>query len=130
MRAWADCEFCSFQDPAPISVGLVDERGRVLHGVFEFDETRCSPFVVERVLPQLPQWRWPRMAFAARLKKWLVKGGISEIVCDTNYDVRILRDLGVETPIRLVKQLPKEEREKLFKHHALEDAKVLAKLYP
>jgi len=118
MRAWFDCEFCSFDDVRPISIGIVVEDGRESYEEYCFDAAKCSAWVREHVIP--------RLGGGGSLDL----EGVSELICDTSYDERIIRELGIDIPVRQVKQLPEQERKRLFTHHALEDARVLHSLYP
>lgn len=130
MKAWVDCEFCSFEDPEPLSLGWITERDDQVYIEIRRDESKCSRFVTRCVLPWLTSGGVTPELARKQIAYWIGQHGVTEFICDTSYDERILRDLGVTLPIKQVKQLPREEREKLFTHHALEDAKVLRSLYP
>jgi hypothetical protein len=117
--AYVDCEFCSFEDPRPISIGAVC-GGAEFYGEFPLDLPLCSDFVRQHVIPRLGGGADP-----IEINEWAHVNRVHEFVVDTSYDEKILKILIPSAKVRHVKQLPQAEREKLFTHHALEDARVL-----
>ena len=54
MRLYVDCEFTDFICQGLIGIGIVDQNGEEFCAEFcDIDESACSPFVREVVLPKL-----------------------------------------------------------------------------
>jgi hypothetical protein len=130
LRAWFDCEFYSFEDLRPISFGAVQEDGFSVYVEFPVDRTRCSAWLLENVIPKLASEH--DLSFATTteqaskaIAKWIGNWHITEMICDTSYDERIARSLGVTLPIT---QADVKGWDKPHDHHALRDAVELMRL--
>ena len=146
MRLFLDTEFCSFENPELISIGVIDENSREFYAeLTDFSRQACSDFVVETVLPLLGQhfagYVSTRQNIAYRLSQWLEEyrdwpGGVT-ICVDYATDWYLFVDLLAHSPVmefitveNIWNQLdlPKIQawwtETGLPQHHALNDAKA------
>jgi hypothetical protein len=140
MRVFVDCEFTDFIDCDLISIGLVADDGREFYGErSDYDDSSCSAFVREAVLPQLGQYPgrvFTREGLRSALLAWLDQfGGEPEKVFCVDYagDWDLLIDLLGEVPEGwegLHVAVDSGRLETYFaehggRHHALADASAL-----
>ncbi|MEX3999694.1 hypothetical protein AB4Y38_12440 [Paraburkholderia sp. EG285A] len=142
MRVFIDTEFTSLHNPELISIALVAQNGAEFYGESsDFDQSLCSDFVREIVLPQLgvPAGRsMPYLELRREVQVWL--GRISRrdrpVVCyDFDGDVKLLECLlGGELPSgwrheNIWTKLSSVRVDEFFaehghRHHALWDARA------
>ncbi len=144
MILFLDTEFTDFVAPELISLGLVAQDGREFYaGRNDFDQSRCSAFVVMAVLPRLdgrPQVAMSAGELRARAGDWLTQfQGDSPVFVAFDYpgDWALLCEaLGDNRPDWLVPMdigellsaiLPERllEPGRVTAHHALADARAL-----
>lgn len=141
----------SIKGPELISVGLIGESGKLFYAEnAEFDESECTTFVLDEVLPHLQggEYLMQYEDLAKRLKSWIESFGKPVLLVSDapNFDWPYLSEMFVaySYPNNLVKygadeitfdnqaqllrfKLHLKEIEKgvdFKKHHALEDAKA------
>jgi hypothetical protein len=74
MRAFIDTEYTNFLSPGLISIGLCAETGEEAYFEVGYNDSECSEFVRDTVLPLLgrePGAFVPWQMLAAKLAKWL-----------------------------------------------------------
>jgi 3' exoribonuclease, RNase T-like len=139
MRVFVDCEFTDFIDCDLISIGLVADDGREFYGErSDYDDSSCSAFVREAVLPQLGQYPgrvFTREALRSALLAWLGQfdGGFfcADYVGDWDLLIDLLGDVPAGWQGVLVSQLIDYNRLEAYfaenqgRHHALVDARAL-----
>jgi hypothetical protein len=144
MYVFADCEFTDFIECELISIALVTADGREFYAeLSDYDDTTCSTFVREAVLPQLGRWPeriFTRNALRNALLGWLGTFGGGSVCVDDATDWDLLLDVVGDTPTGwhgvLVGQLIDQTRRESFfaqhggRHHALYDARALRASMP
>jgi 3' exoribonuclease, RNase T-like len=141
MRIFVDCEFTDFIGCDLISIGLIADDGREFYGErSDYDDTACSGFVREAVLPQLGRQHgcvFPREGLRVSLLAWLDQfAGEPERTFCVDYagDWDLLIDLLGEVPegwegLHVGSLVDHGRLEAYFaehggRHHALMDARA------
>lgn len=96
MQIYLDTEFTSLEAPRLISLALVADDERSLY--LELDPAgwreHASDFVVTEVMPLLEGRGVSPAEAAARIRRWIdALPEPGQIVCDSDYDSRLLREL-------------------------------------
>lgn len=151
MNLFLDTEFTSLQRPQLISLALVAENGNYVYvELDDWEESNCTPFVVEFVLPLLDGNRVNRGEARRRVATFIDRFKCPTIWNDApQYDPSLLQDLiGSDVAYRIetigtgqlaagvwnVMDLDQYGRlleaelakEGVRRHHALDDAKAAA----
>lgn len=141
MRLFVDCEFTDFLDCDLISIALVADDGREFYGErSDYNDSACSAFVREAVLPQLGQYIdsvFTRERLRATLVDWLsqFESESERFFCvDYAGDWDLLVDLLDGVPAgwqgeHVGELIDNDRLEKYFatnkgRHHALVDARA------
>lgn len=143
MRVFVDTEFTHLQHRELISIALVAENGAEFYGESsEFDQSRCSDFVREVVMPQLgtPAGRsMPYLELRREVQEWLGRFSRQDrpVVCyDFEGDLQLLESLiGGGLPLgwrheNIWTKLSSARLDEYFsehghQHHALWDARAM-----
>lgn len=104
MRLFLDTEFTDFIDCELISVGIVSEDGREFYAERnDFDQSKCSDFVKEAVLPLLgkePAIVGTEDEIGVQLRAWLKQFNEIEVCVDYTVDFELFSYL-VRDPVSL-----------------------------
>jgi hypothetical protein len=136
-----DCEFTDFIDCDLISIALVTSDGREFYGErSDYDDSECSAFVREAVIPQLGKRSdrvFDRDALRVALLKWLEQFSeesdrffFMDYAGDWDLLVDLLGDIPAGWRGLLGRQLISQERVESYfhehpgRHHALVDARA------
>ena len=139
MRIFVDTEFTDFIDCDLISIALVADDGREFYAERnDFDQSACSAFVREAVLPQLgqyPERLFSRSDLHTALHDWLRQFGSGTFCMDFNGDWDLLVDALDGVPDGWEAQLVWDQADKVRlesyfrqfggRHHSLHDARAL-----
>lgn len=104
MRLFLDTEFTDFIDCELISIGIVSEDGREFYAErTDFDQSKCSDFVKEAVLPFLgkePAVIGTEEEIGQLLRMWLAQFDQVEVCVDYSMDFELFSYL-VRDPVSL-----------------------------
>lgn len=136
-RAFLDTEFTDFLDCELISIGIVTDDGREFYGErTDYDDSTCSAFVREAVLPKLgkePAVVGTAADLRTAVLEWLAEVGPIDIYVDYQTDWDLLIDLCYELPPTVrgkIGLFDEQEIERYWRengrqaHHALHDARA------
>lgn len=147
MRLYVDCEFTDFICQELISIGIVDQNGEEFYAEMrDIDESACSSFVREIVLPKLsrlPECTYTPDSLRVALLAWLAhtSGDAEQLICvDNVVDWDLLIGVLIDVPAGwkgvLVGRLVNETVRRAYfqgsggRHHALDDARALRAATP
>ncbi|WP_116327957.1 hypothetical protein [Cupriavidus phytorum] len=147
MRFYVDCEFTDFICQGLISIGIVAQNGEEFYAeLCNIDESACSPFVREVVLPKLsrlPETTYTPDSLRVALLAWLAHTSADpeHLICvdnvvDWDLLIGVLQDVPAGWKGVLVGRLIDETvRQAYFlergeRHHALDDARALKAATP
>lgn len=145
MIVYLDTEFTGFRDPQLISAGLVCDNRELYFEVAGIPNDICTPFVVENVLPLLCGNNLTEPEICVELTTFLAACGPEvTFLCDApRYDIALIQPFLPET-LRWHYSIPsfptraqfdafteelQLELDTLRQHHALDDARALAKIW-
>lgn len=145
MIVYLDTEFTGFRDPHLISAGLVCGDDELYFEVAGISLDLCTPFVIENVLPFLSGKGLSPTEISAKMATFLAQCGPEvTFLCDApRYDVALIKPF-IPATLRWhysVPTFPTEvqfdaftedlqfELDTLRQHHALDDARALAKIW-
>lgn len=149
LHVFIDTEFTNLSVPKLISIGLVSENGEESYFEVEHQDSDCSDFVRENVLPSLsnsPDTKRKQNELSQELIAWFnVVKTSSEQNIEICYDADIdwvlfshlfdmhvpqwIRPLNIEYQISLLLHHSFYKENKLREHHALNDARANAFAY-
>jgi len=137
---YIDSEFTSLEQPRLISLGAIDDRGRTFYREVDgWDESSCSAFVRDMVLPLLDGRSAPRAQAAVDFVAWLQEvaaGAPVTLVSDSGFDRWAVAELlhrpdlpqdvlWQRVPIAYAELDRFAVQLGLRRHHALDDAMAL-----